>query len=143
MALTSSSAEGLRRRRNVQDLSRRDVARLRSAFQAMMDSEGEDGYQRWAGIHGFPDMRGRHGDPTFLPWNRIYLARFEEALQRYDARVSLPWWDWTADPRIPPAFADPEADGRPNPLYASRIDSRERGDETGDIPAETFREPGP
>ena len=38
-----------------------------------------------------------HGAPSFLPWHRLYLIKFECALQTIDPRVTIPYWDWTVD----------------------------------------------
>ncbi|RYZ54346.1 MAG: tyrosinase family protein, partial [Proteobacteria bacterium] len=48
----------------------------------------------------------KHGDWFIFPWHRLYLAYFENAC-RYalqDASFSVPYWDWTADRRIPEEF---------------------------------------
>ncbi|XP_052231091.1 AF4/FMR2 family member 1-like [Dreissena polymorpha] len=37
------------------------------------------------------------GGASFLPWNRVMLVMFEEALRRHDPSVSLPYWDVTID----------------------------------------------
>jgi len=42
-----------------------------------------------------------YGTPAFLPWNRVFLRRFELALQRIDPAVRVPYWDWTMDARSP------------------------------------------
>lgn len=43
---------------------------------------------------------GIHRGPAFLPWHRHMILKFEQALQAKDARVTLPFWDWTrADSR--------------------------------------------
>ena len=43
---------------------------------------------------------GIHRGPAFLPWHRHMILQFEQALQAKDARVVLPFWDWTrADSR--------------------------------------------
>jgi hypothetical protein len=134
----------LRVRRSVDDLSQLDLARLRRAFQSMMDAEGEDSYQRWAGIHGFPmPIYSHHGIPSFLAWNRIYLVRFEEVLLSYEPGVALPWWDWTRGDGIPAAFATPEVDGRSNPLYSSPIHSSEWEEGYEPVPERTSRQPRP
>jgi tyrosinase len=44
-------------------------------------------------------VRVGHRSPSFLPWHRQYLLDFEQALQRIDAGVSLPYWDWTGTRR--------------------------------------------
>jgi len=47
-----------------------------------------------------------HRRPTFLPWHREYLRRFELDLRAIDAMVALPYWDWTdPDPAHSP-FTD-------------------------------------
>ncbi|HED65419.1 MAG TPA: VWA domain-containing protein [Planctomycetes bacterium] len=43
---------------------------------------------------------GIHWSPQFLPWHRHFLLRLEKKLQAIDARIVLPYWDWTrADSR--------------------------------------------
>ena len=39
-----------------------------------------------------------HMLPTFLAWHRIFLLRFEDALRTVNPNVTVPYWDWTADP---------------------------------------------
>ena len=36
-----------------------------------------------------------HFGPAFLPWHRHFLWRLEKHLQSYDARLHVPYWDWT------------------------------------------------
>src|SRR5262249_7369949 len=36
-----------------------------------------------------------HSNPRFLPWHRIYLLKFEQALQSIHPDVTIPYWDWT------------------------------------------------
>jgi tyrosinase len=38
-----------------------------------------------------------HRSPWFLPWHREFLLRYERALRKVDAKVTLPYWDWLAD----------------------------------------------
>lgn len=38
---------------------------------------------------------------NFLAWHRWYLVQLERRLQAVDPAVSLPYWDWAADPGIP------------------------------------------
>ena len=45
-----------------------------------------------------PNSMVAHQRPTFTPWHRIYLARFERELQNLDSEykdVTIPYWDWT------------------------------------------------
>jgi len=38
---------------------------------------------------------GQHGNLLLLPWHRIFLHLFEEALHNYHPDVCIPYWDWT------------------------------------------------
>lgn len=41
-----------------------------------------------------------HRGPAFLPWHRWFILRLEQELRAYDARIALPYWNWTrADSR--------------------------------------------
>jgi len=51
-----------------------------------------------------------HGNWFFLPWHRAYLTYFEQICRKLlgQADFALPYWDWTADAHIHPAFwSDP------------------------------------
>jgi tyrosinase len=45
-------------------------------------------------IHGDASHQ-MHGTLRFLPWHRIYLLIFEQALRSIHPDVSIPYWDWT------------------------------------------------
>jgi tyrosinase len=49
------------------------------------------------GVHSMPGMLGRN----FLAWHRQYLLQFEGRLQEVDPSVTIPYWNWIADPRLP------------------------------------------
>ena len=36
-----------------------------------------------------------HQGPVFGPWHRVLLRQFELELQKIDAQVEIPYWDWT------------------------------------------------
>lgn len=52
----------------------------------------------------------------FLPWHRAFLLNLERKIRLLtgDRAFALPYWDWTADPRLPAAFF-----GEGNPLHDS------------------------
>ena len=56
----------------------------------------------WA-VHGMPQM-GMDGR-NFLAWHRHYLLVFERRLQAIDANVTVPYWDWIAQPQVPPQLS--------------------------------------
>ena len=118
-------------------LSPQELANLRSAYGRMMNIRDDRGYRYWAGVHGIPDGKCKHGeagtilDPNFrlfLPWHRAYLYWFEKFLQdaQRDPTIAVPWWDWTSNESrrqgIPKAFSDETVDGNPNPLYKFRVE---------------------
>ena len=84
-------------RQNVEHLSATELANLRQAVQAVMDLNAWPhdirAYNSWAQIHG---DECPHGWSTFMPWHRMYLWEFEQALKDTGcATVMLPYWDWT------------------------------------------------
>ena len=87
-------------------------------------------WNAWANIHGIgpapPSGSNplwntcQHGHWWFLPWHRMYLWYFEQAIRKFsgDATFALPFWDYT-DPTqraLPPMFRTPTSG---NPLFVS------------------------
>ncbi|HET6345392.1 MAG TPA: tyrosinase family protein, partial [Myxococcota bacterium] len=72
------------------------VEELREAFRALyaLNKWPEDrrSYNNVALIH---QNHCQHGWERFLPWHRIYLYEFDQALQDVCPGVTLPYWDWT------------------------------------------------
>ena len=88
------------------------------------------GYYHFAGLHGAPGNWCWHRQFSsksplnarmFLPWHRAYLHRLEQALQDINEEVAIPWWDWTIEAGIPPAFEQPQINGADNPIYNGEI----------------------
>jgi len=67
------------------------------------------------------EMIRPHGGPMFLPWHRLFLLHFENALREVSGKpITVPYWDW-ADPASTPAvFADDfmGGDGDPDEGFA-------------------------
>jgi tyrosinase len=42
---------------------------------------------------------------NFLAWHRRFLWQFEQRLRQIDGTLSVPYWDWIADPTIPQPLA--------------------------------------
>ncbi len=40
-------------------------------------------------------MHMQHTNARLLPWHRVFLLLFEEALHNYHPDVCVPYWDWT------------------------------------------------
>lgn len=111
-----------------------EAAHMVTFRRAMAMAEGisdNRGYNYVAGFHGAPGWWCWHHQFSrrvavqarlFLPWHRAYLWYLEQMLQQLlpDARVGLPWWDWTVDARVPSAYDASQIDGAANPLYQTR-----------------------
>lgn len=41
------------------------------------------------------ELHNQHSNTRLLPWHRIFLYLFEEALHHYHPDVCIPYWDWT------------------------------------------------
>jgi tyrosinase len=125
-------------RKAIHNLADSEVADLRKAYGEIQALRDNRGYEQAAGYHGVPnfwcwhhpgqgagDMRGRDNSgplALFLPWHRAYALDFEMRLRDRVPTVTLPWWDWTKDRGVPPAFAAHRVDGKANPLYRAFID---------------------
>jgi tyrosinase len=57
----------------------------------MLNSDGTLGHL--VEIHG--EMHMQHTNARLLPWHRVFLYLFEEALHNYHPDVCVPYWDWT------------------------------------------------
>ncbi|KAK7988124.1 hypothetical protein PG989_008439 [Apiospora arundinis] len=84
----------------------------------------------WNGVNAVPGGSGGgfcpHGEIMFPAWHRPYVAAYEQVLGSYVAKVAanytgsnaasyqaaaqtwrLPFWDWAADPALPPSASTP------------------------------------
>jgi hypothetical protein len=85
----------------------RDLASYKKAVKAMLALPPEDprNWYRNAFTHL---MDCPHGNWWFLVWHRGFLAHFEQICREMsgDPDFALPFWDWTAEPKIPDSFWD-------------------------------------
>ncbi|HEX2078252.1 MAG TPA: tyrosinase family protein, partial [Longimicrobium sp.] len=86
----------LRQRMNLDCLQPQQVEELREAFRALYSLNkwpaDRRSYNNIALIH---QDHCQHGWERFLPWHRVYLYEFEQALQDLAPGVTLPYWDFT------------------------------------------------
>lgn len=86
----------LKQRMNIDCMDDAQIDKVRRAFREMYDlnkwAEDSRNYNNQALIH---QNHCQHGWERFLPWHRIYLYEFEQAMQDFVADVTIPYWDWT------------------------------------------------
>ena len=90
-----------------------------NAMKALPTSDPRN-WTRQAQIHqGNNTVRCPHGNWYFLPWHRAYLVAFERICRQLsnNPNFALPYWDWTANPQLPAAFAAQTFGGQPNALF--------------------------
>jgi tyrosinase len=71
-------------------LTEYEKTRYLCAFE-MINADGTLG--QLVDIHG--QMHMQHTNARLLPWHRVFLHLFEEALHNYHPDVCVPYWDWT------------------------------------------------
>lgn len=116
--------EGVKVRKNIDNLQPNELANLRLAFSrlAALPDTDHRSYRNQANIHRDYCDSGIHNSQLFLPWHRAYLYLFELLLQDMVAGVTLPYWDWMSNRAIPAAYAEETVDGQQNPLYHAARD---------------------
>jgi len=67
-----------------------EKSRYLCAFE-MINNDGTLG--KFVDIHA--EMHMQHTNARLLPWHRVFLYLFEEALHNYHPDVCVPYWDWT------------------------------------------------
>ncbi len=96
--LPGSPADLANVRQNAVKLKQDAIAKLRLAFQTLMDRDPDhpQGYFVLAGIHWLPGPTYcLHHEPRYNSWHRVYLDRFEAALRSVPGceDIRLPYWD--------------------------------------------------
>lgn len=86
----------LKQRMNIDCMTADQLDALRSAFRELYHlnkwPEDSRSYNNLALIH---QNHCQHGWERFLPWHRVYLYEFEQAMQDHFPEVTMPYWDWT------------------------------------------------
>lgn len=117
-------------RLRVGTLTDANMVRFRQSMDKMQAINDKRGYNYIAGFHGVPawdcwhHQQNRHNPVRarlFLPWHRAYLWWLEQAMQDQVGGTALPWWDWTRQRGVPPAYATARIGAHRNSLFNSRI----------------------
>ncbi len=87
-------------RRNIAKVSPVERNKLRDAILLLNELEFyPDSVSFWDKQDAIHEATHIHGGPSFLPWHREMINRFEELLRQVDPSLALHYWDWTTDPR--------------------------------------------
>ncbi len=86
-------------RRNAATLSTVELNAVRDAFLGLDKKKYSDKVSYWFKQDQIHSATHVHEDASFLPWHRELVNRFELLLQEVNPLVSLPYWDWTTDPK--------------------------------------------
>ncbi len=128
-----SAEDELRVRKNVKSLTvdeRRDFVDAVLALKAAPSpyDPGLSYYDQFVAWHLdlYPcgmghEMIRPHGGPMFLPWHRLFLLHFENALREVSGKpITVPYWDWSDPASTAAVFADDVmgGDGDPNEGFA-------------------------
>lgn len=121
-------------RKEIRSFKPEELLGLRRAMMELQNKVTEPNFIGLAGLHGIPESHCPHGSPLFLPWHRVYIRAFEQALQSIDSSVSLPFWDWTSTESIAQGMAPAHMDqtfndggvNLPNSLASGPIEDRSR-----------------
>ena len=86
-------------RRNIAHVTDIERDRFINAVVQLNSRYYPDGVSKWVKQDQIHEATHVHGGPSFLPWHRELLNRYEELLREIDPDLSLHYWDWTDDPR--------------------------------------------
>jgi polyphenol oxidase len=120
----AQSQNGLPVRKEVSSLDAAELQVFKDAVQIMRDRPDSDPTS-WEAAANFHiefcttlDVKKQiHFGWWFLPWHRAYLHFTEKKLQAAvnEPSLALPYWDWDANPQLPPSYLGDED----NPLADS------------------------
>ncbi|WP_287328961.1 tyrosinase family protein [Mesorhizobium sp.] len=119
---TLSPAAAPPARRDATNLAQAEIDRLALAFKTIMDRAPDhpQSYFALADIHWFPaPVNCLHHEERYNPWHRIFIDRFEKALQSVTGceDITLPYWDIVKEP--PKWFFQPPFDSYVLPIDAA------------------------
>ena len=84
-------------RRNIAHVPDAERTRLKNAIVALNTRFYPDGVSKWVKQDRIHQATHVHAVPSFLPWHRELVNRFEQLIREVDPDLSLHYWDWTDD----------------------------------------------
>jgi tyrosinase len=86
----------VRQRMNLDCLDEAQLEQLRYAFRELYAlNKWPRDYRSYNNLALIHQDHCQHGWERFLPWHRIYLYEFEQAMQDVCPGITMPYWDWT------------------------------------------------
>ena len=98
-----------RTRKNESNLTQTEKNSFKDAIGQLISSPSKI-FNKYVNIHEDMrhDMHGRmegmaspNGVQRFLSWHRAYLIEFEKELQKINASINIPYWQWTKNRTVP------------------------------------------
>jgi tyrosinase len=126
---TPSSAAAKYRRWNISDPNcpARVIDSYKRAIKAMLSLPATDA-RNWYRYTLTHTIDCPHGNWWFLPWHRGYIGWFEQICRDLsgDPEFALPYWDWTAEPRVPKVMFEDVLDPNNNAFIASAAEFKKQ-----------------
>jgi tyrosinase len=99
-------AAGTVTRRNVTDDAAKDDLDAYNRAVGIMKGLPRSDKRNWTVQATIHNDHCTHSNWYFLPWHRAYLKAFEDIIRDVSGKAdfALPYWNWTAQPKIPSAF---------------------------------------
>ncbi|KAL7746171.1 hypothetical protein RI367_008508 [Sorochytrium milnesiophthora] len=102
------TSANVRIRKEVRDMTAAEWSNYASAVQRLHQQQST-GLPQYAGISAFEVYAATHtdnwftphSDPRFLPWHRLFLFAYENALRQFSPTLTLPYWGWDEDANGP------------------------------------------
>lgn len=93
----AAAARGdVKQRMNLDCLDETQLEQLRFAFRELYAlNKWPRDYRSYNNLALIHQDHCQHGWERFLPWHRIYLYEFEQAMQDVCPGITTPYWDWT------------------------------------------------
>ncbi|GFS12514.1 kielin/chordin-like protein [Elysia marginata] len=82
-------------RKELRDMSQREIARFQAAVAQLRRSEDRT-WEQFRDLYMYHVMHAT-GSLFFLPWQRAFLRQVERRLQEIDCSIVLPYFDFTTD----------------------------------------------
>ncbi|HWK88677.1 MAG TPA: tyrosinase family protein, partial [Longimicrobium sp.] len=86
----------VKQRMNLDCLDETQLEQLRFAFRELYAlNKWPRDYRNYNNLALIHQDHCQHGWERFLPWHRVYLYEFEQAMQDVCPGITMPYWDWT------------------------------------------------